>query len=393
MALGVAPRLMMVEKRLSLLGGDCGDIALAAHNSASGDVLRSFPYVIRPTGDDAPGKERRSVTMVSKRSPAPWSFARVRNVVLALAEFGFSAVLLAIIFSRTDFSEIEARLKQLSLTTILIVVGLLVIQALLTAVRWQAVLSHLGTRASFGRVLSGVLIERFVNQALPSFLAGDGARVVDMTRAGHPLRLVTYSVVIDRVLGLAGLFALVWIVLPLAPWVITSRTVLATLIVVSLVPLLGLAMLVFVPGVRWEAMRRMPFLYYPSDLALQLRGFVIAPRILAAMGIVSVLLQSIPIFGLWILARDLHIPLGMLDATVLVPAIMLATVVPISIAGWGIRESAAVVLLGQVGIGASDAVLLSVLFGLISLLTWCLGGLIWLAGHPRRGRQAPGAGT
>ena len=88
-----------------------------------------------------------------------------------------------------------------------------------------------------------------------------------------------------------------------------------------------------------------------------------------------------------IISYDLGINLRLLDAIALVPVIMAASILPISIAGWGVRESAAVVLLGQVGIAASDAVTLSVVFGLINVATACLGGLCWLVMANRHGNR------
>ena len=52
--------------------------------------------------------------------------------------------------------------------------------------------------------------------------------------------------------------------------------------------------------------------------------------------------------------------------------------IPLSIAGWGVREGAAVYLLTYVGIGMEDALALSILLGLVTLLVALPGGLAWL---------------
>ncbi len=115
-------------------------------------------------------------------------------------------------------------------------------------------------------------------------------------------------------------------------------------------------------------MRDWRFLYYPSDVLLQLRGLsASAPRVLLMVGGTSLLVQMMPIPCFLVLASGLDIPLSAVGCAVLVPLIMLMSMLPVSIAGWGMREGAAIVLFGQVGINAADAVLLSVLFGLISL--------------------------
>jgi hypothetical protein len=61
-----------------------------------------------------------------------------------------------------------------------------------------------------------------------------------------------------------------------------------------------------------------------------------------------------------------------------VPAIVLITFFPLSFAGWGVREGAAVVLLGFAGLAADEALAVSVLLGLGSLAAGLPGCLLWL---------------
>jgi len=59
--------------------------------------------------------------------------------------------------------------------------------------------------------------------------------------------------------------------------------------------------------------------------------------------------------------------------------VILFSMVPITIAGWGVREGAMVVALGTVGVGREEALAISVLFGIASAIAALPGGLIWLA--------------
>jgi len=72
-------------------------------------------------------------------------------------------------------------------------------------------------------------------------------------------------------------------------------------------------------------------------------------------------------------------------ALVIVPAVMLVTMAPISFAGWGVREGAMIVGLGLAGIAAADALAVSVAFGLVQVALGVPGGALWLA---RRGGAA-----
>jgi hypothetical protein len=65
---------------------------------------------------------------------------------------------------------------------------------------------------------------------------------------------------------------------------------------------------------------------------------------------------------LTLFARHLHMPVGIVDFAMLTPVIMLLTALPISIAGWGVREGVFVGALAAFGAGGELAVR-SVLFG------------------------------
>ena len=84
------------------------------------------------------------------------------------------------------------------------------------------------------------------------------------------------------------------------------------------------------------------------------------------------------------LALALGINITLLDCLVLVPPVMLVTTLPISIAGWGVREGAMVAAFGFVGVPAQESLLLSLLFGVLGIVVALPGGLIWLAGGGKR---------
>ena len=82
-------------------------------------------------------------------------------------------------------------------------------------------------------------------------------------------------------------------------------------------------------------------------------------------------------------AEALGMAIVPVDCLLLVPPIILFTMVPISLAGWGVREGAMVVGFGLVGVPAADALALSVTFGLVNAVTGLPGGLLWLIGERR----------
>ena len=63
----------------------------------------------------------------------------------------------------------------------------------------------------------------------------------------------------------------------------------------------------------------------------------------------------------------------------LFPAVLLVTAIPISFAGWGLREGAMVALFAFAGLGADTALALSLAFGVAYLAASLPGCALWLA--------------
>jgi integral membrane sensor domain MASE1 len=67
----------------------------------------------------------------------------------------------------------------------------------------------------------------------------------------------------------------------------------------------------------------------------------------------------------------------------LVPVVLTVTAVPISLAGWGVREGAAIFLFGLVGMEEHDALAISLCYGLLAAVTSLPGGIVWLVTRER----------
>ena len=74
-----------------------------------------------------------------------------------------------------------------------------------------------------------------------------------------------------------------------------------------------------------------------------------------------------------------HASVDFLQALFLVLPVILIATIPISIAGWGVRESAMVLAFSYAGLTASDGLIVSILFGFTTLAVGAIGGIVWIA--------------
>ena len=82
--------------------------------------------------------------------------------------------------------------------------------------------------------------------------------------------------------------------------------------------------------------------------------------------------------AIYVLALSLDIDLRLLDCMILMPPIILLSLMPVSIGGWGVREGAMVVVLNLVDIGPEQALPLSALVGLLGMLMSLPGCALWV---------------
>jgi len=67
----------------------------------------------------------------------------------------------------------------------------------------------------------------------------------------------------------------------------------------------------------------------------------------------------------------------------LVPPLLMTMLIPVSVAGWGIREGAAAALWGAAGLLASEGVVLSMAYGVLVLVSSLPGGIVLLRARRR----------
>ena len=103
---------------------------------------------------------------------------------------------------------------------------------------------------------------------------------------------------------------------------------------------------------------------------------------------ISATVHLLDIIKAYAAAVGLGTSLTFLESVLLLPPVILGAVLPVSIAGWGVREAAMVVALGQVGIAPVDALAISLAVGLSQIGIGVPGGLLWLVAGRRRAARA-----
>lgn len=285
--------------------------------------------------------------------------------------------LLAAVAAASDLSAIGGLLARLQAGPALLAVALLMGIAMVSGLRWWIVGRAIAAPLRLGDCLSLMFVGNFFTQVLPTSIGGDAVRILLAGRRGLPYGRAFSSVMLERA---SGLLALVIMVAGGAVWLgdrldppALSLFLLASL--PGLLVVLGLlCVLDRLPLPARLAGPARPF----RALAADARRVMLAPFASLALLALSAAAQLCTVGAVWLLALGLGLPLTIWDSLALVPGIVLITFFPLSFAGWGVREGAAVVLLGVAGLAADEALAVSVLLGLGSLAAGLPGCLLWL---------------
>ena len=102
------------------------------------------------------------------------------------------------------------------------------------------------------------------------------------------------------------------------------------------------------------------------------------PRTTAIVFLLSFAVHALSAALAWCAAQSVDAIFQFKDALLVLPPVLLIASVPLSIAGWGVRETAFVVAFSYVGLSETDGLVVSVLFGATFLVVGLIGGLTWL---------------
>lgn len=293
-----------------------------------------------------------------------------------------SGALIVFVLSKIDLATAKARIAAVAPEMLVLAALAFLLQYAVCAMRWRSVLMALGGRISIPRIIHLFYIASFFHQTLPASVGGDAVRAYLTYRDGVSLRISVSGIMLERVCTIAGLVLLVALVQPFflprvgAEVGVWMTYVVAGATVVMIGGVVFLSLLDRIP----ESYRRWRLVSALAKLAADTRTLFFSPVAALRSLAWSVAGHANLALAIYLLARGLHLDIGLLDCLALFPPVLLMTALPISIAGWGVREGSMVYAFGLIGVATSDALILSVLYGLLTLVLALPGGLVWLAG-------------
>jgi uncharacterized protein (TIRG00374 family) len=253
------------------------------------------------------------------------------------------------------------------------------------AIRWFRLLRGAELHMPFSLALRAYFIGMFTNNFLPTGFGGDATRAIIVGRSRSRMSAAFTSVLVDRLTSVVCLVLVGWIALALDPSAVPGSLVTgfaAFTAVGAVAVVVGTFASLRAP--RWSSRIPPRLLRSLSEARRTLAAYTHQPALLAWVLVLGVAFQVLTVTASWLLAQSLGADVPFALLAVAAPMVLLATVVPISIAGFGVREGSYVLLLGAAGVSHTDATLISLLTGVSIAAASLLGAvaLVVPAGRP-----------
>ena len=300
-----------------------------------------------------------------------------KTILLSL-KIALTVSLVAWIGSRADWQNIGAMLAAADAWLVLAALAVQALSFALLNVRWWSLLTHLAPDVRLRDTAGSFYLGLFANNFLPTGMGGDVVKILRMrSRKLSGKRLLAASIM-DRTIGLAGAMIIG----------VTALSVSESALLQGAPQGLLLAILITIPAAfaifystpiasllkrleaRFKGHRTVTELMLTLD---QLQSFRHASGPIMRALVLTLVLQFLVALCYYLLGLALGAQLGIFTYLVMIPVLFVASNLPISIGGLGVRESMFITLMLASGMQQQTAIGISVLY-LAALLALTLPG-------------------
>jgi len=276
---------------------------------------------------------------------------KVSSIAVITAKVMISVVLLVWVVSRINMVSVGAALSTLSLSVIVSSVTVFLVAHLINALKLSIFLQQI----SISVLIRQTFIALLYGTVLPGQLAGDAVKAYRIAGSTTNRAFVVAAVIVDKIVGLAALILLTIVGLWFERAAFPSQ-----FMNIALALLFALFLLLYLPLVG----RALPA-WLQKSLGQVLMAWHSCAQNFWRVGcslMCGLLFQTLSVFVLVLIGTAMGISLSLFAWCVVFGSVSLVLLLPVSVAGVGLREGALVTALAILQVPAASAVALS--------LTW-----------------------
>lgn len=296
-----------------------------------------------------------------------------KKILLTGLKIAISCAVLYLLFRSIHLSAVRPYLDTINPYTYLLANLILLSSTLIAAVRWYLLMQLTPVTLPLTFYMKSYLQGILFNQLLPTSVGGDAYRMMETAKQGQDKRVAINGVLTDRLYGFSGLMIINLLVLGSAYhrypqqifWGVTLTVVAALAGILVLTQFYRLKHPFIRERLRWI-----------FDLSNTLKQSYTDTQTLGLRLLLGIIPNLLSICAIACIAKSLHVHTHFADFFIIMPSVVLLTMIPISMAGWGVREGAMVFLGAAIGLPKPALLAISLLYGL-SLIINSLPGLYY----------------
>ncbi len=317
----------------------------------------------------------------------------MKTIISTLVKVGISGAILFFLFRNINserFFETALSINPLYP----IITGLFFVATqLLSTHRWRTILAK-DMDLPYTKLLSIYFIGMFFNNFLPTMVGGDVIKGYYLYKRSRRGDVSVTSIFMDRYSGFTALIFLTTISV-IVGYPVIKGTPLPGFLVLLIAAYVSASLIIWVgPLHNWAMMIMAKIHFYGinkkiDSLYKALMGYKSHPDILIKVFCYSIVVQAGMIICYWLLGVGLGMELSIIYFFLFIPLATVISMLPISLAGLGIREGAFVYLFTSAGATPEEALTLSLMWFAIMVFVSIAGGIEYVRTGGRKALPPP----
>lgn len=295
---------------------------------------------------------------------------------LALAlKTAVSLTLIAYIAASLDWQGVVRTIPTADIRLLALALFAVGLVPVLAAERWRlaAAAGGIGLQRRF--FVSATYTALFAGQFLPTGVGADAVRLALLWRRNVSLQGGFQSLVVDRICGVGALIVLMSAGTPFLATRLPDGS-LTPIWWAFLFIACGFAALLYLDRLPFLAASRPKWVEPLLSLVVTTRSALASSQAFGAFAL-SFVIHVVAISSVVMISRALGFPVGFWDLITPAAVAIFASMLPISLNGWGVREGAMIVGLSILSVPGEIAVMVSLLYGVYGVLWSLPGGVLW----------------
>jgi len=306
----------------------------------------------------------------------------LKQVLFTFLKICISGFLIYFLLARIGFNKLLDQLTTANIYWILSSICIFSLSNILGAIQWYMLLKSKEIKLSLWRVIKFYHVGLFFNNFLIGYVGGDAFRIYDIKKSSGDTNGALTTVFFDRFVGFFALSTLG--VLVTIIWIkrLSSHVTVYTILIVFTIWLIGFYFLFqekVAKKFSWIFKLFLPKIIHIKlkEIYYELNKFRHNKLLLLQIFVIAFSVQTLRILTHLFAARSVGVKLDLFYFFIFVPIIALASSLPISLGGIGVREQSGVTLFTQVGVLSAQVVAFEFIAYLVGIFATIPGGLIF----------------